>query len=59
MPFDTVKFFLFPKFKMALKGRRFNITGYTYPVLNTALREMLQMVAQSLGLLYKVPGILL
>jgi len=32
------------------------ITGCTYPVLNSALHEMLQMVAQSLGLLYKVPG---
>jgi len=24
MTFNTLKFYLFPKFKMALKGRRFN-----------------------------------
>jgi len=35
------------------------ITGCTYPILNSALHEMLQMVAQSLGLLCKVSGILL
>jgi len=32
------------------------IIGCTYPVLNSVLHEMRQMVAQPLGLLYKVPG---
>jgi hypothetical protein len=35
------------------------ITGCTYPVLNSVPHEMLQMVAQSVELLYKVLGILL
>jgi hypothetical protein len=61
--FSAVRIFPLPKFKMALKGRRFTDTMIQAKlqnpldnVSNKRLHKMFQTVASMLGLLHEVPS---